>query len=295
MAQHVSDLGSNFNENLEHWGEILGTSKARNKVFQAVYSGKKKKWTADELIDKTHLGRVSVLHEGKRLAASGLLHEEKIKGRVIYSKDDRVQQHKKKIVRFAHSKSARESLPTKRRPSIGNASITIRISRQRGKARQITIDDVDSFTRAHKVKSTGWISSMISESMFRDGVKAILGELGHFADWPGEQHDIYSSKLRIGQKRYASAFAFKGPGMRGILTPGKCGKNGDQIQRLFESPAQVYFFQYHGQIAPSVIKQMEVHARLHSMHTYKEVMFGVIDGQDSQRLVLAYPSKFKAK
>src|SRR6266852_1195312 len=38
------------------------------------------------------------------------------------------------------------------------------------------------------------------------------------------------------------------PATTGPLVPGKMGKNGDQIQRLFGSPAQVFFVQYEEEI-----------------------------------------------
>jgi hypothetical protein len=292
MPSPVSDFGSNVPENIEHWAKTLGRSILRRKVFNCIYSGKKRKWTAGEIMHGTKLRRVAVLNEGKKLAANGLVHESKSNGKVVYEKDDRVHHHKKAIIRFADSAKARASIVTKRRPAGSLRLINIRVAPQRARARQISIDDIDSFSRAHNKTTNSYISRTVSESQFRDGVKAILGELGHFADWGGEQHDLFSTKVRVKGKRLTAAFAFKGPATKGILTPGKCGRNGDQIQRLLESPASVFLFQYHGQISPSVLTQMRTHAMLHSVHSRQEVLYGVIDGEDSQRLLLGYSKAF---
>jgi hypothetical protein len=90
----------------------------------------------------------------------------------------------------------------------------------------------------------------------------------------------------------SAAFAFKGHGTKGKLTPAKLGKNGDQIQRLFEAPAQVFFIQYHGQIAQSVLQQMAMLAVAKSVMSGLPIWYGIFDGQDSNRIYTAYRSLF---
>lgn len=291
MVTHVSDFGSNVNENLESWGKALGRSAKRRRVFDLIYSSQKRQWTGREIVTATGLDLVSVLHEAKKLSASGLLHEERDSGRNTYRKDSRVQHHKRSVVRFADSPSARNALPTKRRPA-GTTNVTVRIPATRAKATQISIDEIESFKKVRRVDSSELLDDDVSESDFRDGVKRVLGELGHFADWGGEQNDLFATRLRLRGKRRTTAFAFKGPATKGVLTPAKCGKNGDQIQRLLESPATVFLFQYNRQIAPSVLTQMKTHAALHSVYSRQEIFYGIIDGHDSKRLVTAYPSAF---
>jgi hypothetical protein len=94
-------------------------------------------------------------------------------------------------------------------------------------------------------------------------------------------------------KRVAAAFAFKGPGMKGVLVPGKLGKNGDQIQRLFVEDADLFIVQYVGQIASTVAQQMAVFAQAKSLSTGRKIYYGTIDGTDSARLIAAYPKAFK--
>jgi hypothetical protein len=78
----------------------------------------------------------------------------------------------------------------------------------------------------------------------------------------------------------------------GILTPGKLGKNGDQIQRLFLSPAEIFIVQYHSQIGQSVIEQMKAFATINSVREGKRAWYGIIDGDDTNRLLAANPRSF---
>jgi hypothetical protein len=93
-------------------------------------------------------------------------------------------------------------------------------------------------------------------------------------------------------KRIAAAFGLKGRGTTGKLTPKKLGKQGDQIQRLFRAPAEVFIFQYWDQIGESVCEQMKLFATAKSALEGKKIYFGEIDGQDSLRMLKAYENFF---
>ncbi|WP_338312365.1 hypothetical protein [Bradyrhizobium sp. TM239] len=159
--------------------------------------------------------------------------------------------------------------------------------------KQLTCDDVDQFSKVKKIKAAPKVR--ISESDFKKGIQKIIGQPGKFQDWGGEPNDLFTTKVSIMGKRIATAFAFKGPGKSGQLTPAKLGKNGDQIQRLFAAPADLYVVQYHDQIAQSVVEQMEAFAKVNSIHGAKMVSFMIIDGSDSNRLMAAYPREFAIK
>jgi hypothetical protein len=135
----------------------------------------------------------------------------------------------------------------------------------------------------------------IAEKRFKEGVKKIIGENGKFTDWGGEKNDLFTTKVRIKGKRIPSAFAFKGKGKKGILKPKDFGKNGDQIQRLFQSDAQLFVLQYWNQLDPSVYEQLRTFAITKSVLTGQKIYFGIIDGDDTQRLVMAYPKAFNGK
>jgi hypothetical protein len=71
------------------------------------------------------------------------------------------------------------------------------------------------------------------------------------------------------------------------------GKNGDQIQRLFKTPASVFIVQYWGQVSESVIEQMSEFAKAKSAVEGSIIYYGIIDGDDSNRLLKAYPKAFQ--
>ena len=168
----------------------------------------------------------------------------------------------------------------------------MRIPKRQLAAKSITIDDVDSFGKIQKLSATGNYIPM-PETRFKAGVAKLLGEQGSFKDWGGESRDLSSTRLKIGGRRRTAAFAFKGPGTKGKLTPGKMGKNGDQIQRLIRCPADVFFVQYWAEIDDAVIEQLRSFAELRSYFEQREIFFGIIDGVDSERLIRAYPDVFK--
>jgi len=171
--------------------------------------------------------------------------------------------------------------------------VTIKVPRTRVQARYITVDDIDSFARVQDVQVEPGDYTIIPEARFKSGVARILGEGGRFQDWGGERNDLYTNRVCIAGRRHAAAFAFKGPGTKGILTPRRMGKNGDQIQRLFRAPATVFIVQYWGQVADSIAEQMEEFAKAKSAVEGATVYFAVIDGDDSNRLLKAYPKAFR--
>lgn len=135
----------------------------------------------------------------------------------------------------------------------------------------------------------------MSENTFKTGVQTIIGQKGIFKDWGGETSDLFTTRLSVAGGRKPAAFAFKGKGLTGFLTPARMGKNGDQIQRLFIEDADVFLLQYGGQIASTVIQQMAAYAQNKSLATGRLIRYGTLDGGDSARLVTAYPNAFRTK
>jgi hypothetical protein len=145
------------------------------------------------------------------------------------------------------------------------------------------------------MKGAASLPKTMTENEFKHGIQAIVGEPGEFKDWGGEKSDLYSTRLRMNGKRLAAAFAFKGPGEKGKLVPGRMGKNGDQAQRLFQEDADVFIVQHWREIDPSVIDLLRNLAIAKSVTTGKRIWYGTIDGNDSERLRIAYPKKFNQK
>jgi hypothetical protein len=244
-----------------------------------------------QIVEKTKLTRMRVLQEAGTLAAADIVHKTEKDGELAYEQDKFFQANKKKILSLIADPKKAAAYPTKRKV-VAVLPKHVKLPTSGAKAKRVTIDDIDSFAKVKKLKANNYIGDALSEDEFKNGIKTILGELGVFKDWGGESSDLYSSQARMKGKRHTVAFAFKGPGKPGKLVPGKMGKNGDQIQRMFRQGADIFFAQHHAQIDPSVLEQMQAHAVSKSHLTGEQVYYGVIDGADSERLRLAYPEAF---
>jgi hypothetical protein len=107
-------------------------------------------------------------------------------------------------------------------------------------------------------------------------------------DWGGEDDDLYTSNLIFLHKRTPTAFALKGSGTKSkSLRIKDCGKNGDQLVRLFQAPAELFVLQYVGDIDENVIKDME--GKTQSLRAInRQASYCIINGQDTARLLQAY-------
>lgn len=97
----------------------------------------------------------------------------------------------------------------------------------------------------------------VPESAVKNALAAILGESDPPKDWGGEMCDYFSSNLEIERDRKVGAFLLKGPSRFREMEISDCGKNGDQIVRLFEVPADIYVVQHCHRIGPRVRATME--------------------------------------
>ena len=282
----VSDLLSNLSDQVVNAANILSRSPDRQKVFEAIYKGQKQEKTVQEIMKITGLSQIRVLNHGQKL---GLL-VVKVSG--AFRKKKELTTHYKKILTLARDKKRRDKVPTKVSPRTNGANTTavVTFHASAGKAVPITIEDIDSFSRAHKNATK---LPRMKEERIKKAFASIVGEGGRFKDWGGEKSDLYTNKFRVGGKRRAVAVAFKGHGTAAKLVPGKMGKNGDQIGRLFDEPAEVYLVVYCGQIDSSVVSQMQAFAIAKKATLGTKVYFGVIDADDLGRIKAGYPSHFK--
>lgn len=284
----VTDLLSNFNDQKVTAANLLGRSINRRKIFKAVYRGKKQIKTIKEIMKETGLSQIHVLKEGGKMA--GLLFEKVPNG---YKKKKDFAPRYQEIINLSVNKKRLKNIPTKTSPQINsnNLKINFTFPNSAQRARNITIDDIKSFS-----KVVGVISNIntnnFREEKIKEGFKKIIGEIGLFKDWGGEKSDLYTTKVYLKNNRIATAIAFKGRGTKGKLVPSKMGKNGDQIGRLFSEPAQLFLVVYNRQIESSIISQMQAFA-IGKAISGKNIYYGVIDGNDLNRLASAYPDFFK--
>ena len=290
----VSDKIANLNDHIANAAKAIGCSPERKKVFQAIYYGKKKIKSRDEIANATGLSKKRVLELGKTLVNNHIVSQVKIDQQVGYEKNPFYGQYKKRILGYVDQPARLNSLPTKVRPIVSNAGVRVNVSfpTKTFDIEQITVDDVASFKAVQKIQDSPEMVP-IDEKKFKEGIKRIIGEKGMFIDWGGERNDLFTTKVRIGGKRYACAFAFKGKGLTGILKPNRMGKNGDQIQRLFQSNARVFIVQYWGQIDESIYDLMKCLAISRSALYREKVFYCVIDGFDTARIGSAYKNIFK--
>jgi len=289
----VTDVRSSPFDQIYHAVKVIGRSKHRLKVFEAIYYGKKRVKTVSEVVRITKLPRIRVLQEANILANNRIIAKTKVRGELAYEKDPFYSQHKNKIISLVKHPKQLKKFPTKVTPKIEQK---LTIIRDYGKAidtKFITVDEIDSFKEVKKIKQKPKNYLPISENNFKNGLKKILGEEGEFKDWGGETDDLFTTRIVINGKRLRAAFGLKGRGTKGILTPKKMGKRGDQIQRLFRAPGEVFIIQYWGQIDESIIEQMKLFAIAKSILEQKRIYYGVIDGTDTKRLCMAYKEFFK--
>ena len=266
--QPVSDHRSNPNEQIESAVKAIGMSSQRLEVFKAIYKGKKKRKTVTEIEKATGLSKVRVLQCGGHLVGNGIATQEKVDGELCYVKDQFISTNKQKILRIVADPKKLEKLPTKSRSTLNvSHNLSISVPRAIVRARQVTIDDIDSFNNVKTIGTNIGARryTKILENDFKGGIKRILGARSTFKDWGGETNDLLTTRVTLKGNRISTAFAFKGRGKTGKLTPAKMGKNGDQIQRLFQSPADLYIVQYWGEVDQSVIDQVQSFAQLTSV------------------------------
>jgi len=295
MPINVADIRANLNENINHAVTIIGKSRDRRKVFEAIYKGKIKVKTVDDIVKETGLSRVRVLQEGGRLSANQIVDKTSKNNQTAYSKVDIYSHHKGKVLSILDNPEKSKKYPTKQKPNVSSIIYTIKVPGKNPKIKSITIDDIYSFQKVRKVitiDNSLRLDTML-ESKIKAGLKRIIGETYSFNDWGGEKNDLYTNKIVLKKgKRRIAAFAIKGRATKGTLTPKKMGKNGDQIERLVGSPAEMFFVVYHGKIDQSINSQLEAFAIGKSM-SGNTIYYGVIDGDDLNRLYQAYQKCFE--
>ncbi|MCI0695184.1 hypothetical protein L0337_24640 [candidate division KSB1 bacterium] len=293
MTLPVTDIRSNHQDQIAHAIKVLGRSKDRIAVFVELHRGKKRIKTVTELSRLTRLSRKRVLEEAKKLDHKQIIKQTKRNGDIAYERDDFYYAQKRQILSLVKNSKKFKQFPTKYSPRIPSVKVSISAPKSLVRTATITVDDIESFAKVRKIKTAPSSLSML-EKRFKRGIQLIIREPGSFKDWGGENSDLYTTRLKINGARHSSALAFKGKATRGVLTPARMGKNGDQIQRLFVEDAEVYIVQYGQRIAPSVLQQMAVYAQAKSLTTGKKIFYGIIDGYDSSRIVAAYPKLFKS-
>jgi hypothetical protein len=151
------------------------------------------------------------------------------------------------------------------------------------------IEMIDNFSRIRGIparRSKPDLSQLrtIPEEAIKSAFAEIIGEPTVPKDWGGERSDLFSSNVQLDGRRISAAFAFKGPAQFKPMTLAQLGKNGDQIDRLFSEPADLFVLQHCHEITPPVRATMRAYAQ--QMGRLR--LFCIIDGYDTKRILSAY-------
>lgn len=161
---------------------------------------------------------------------------------------------------------------------------------RRAFCRRIYVEDIDTFGKVKGVKPKSVWKSVplrISELEIKELLADIVGEKFVPKDWSGEKSDLYSSLVEFGGNRLSTAFMLKGPSVR-KLTIDKCGKRGNQLQRLVREPARLYVVQHIGEIDTDVIELLETLVSNRSQQKMEGLYYCIMDGVDTARVLKAY-------
>lgn len=155
---------------------------------------------------------------------------------------------------------------------------------------ELFVEDIDSFREAQSIQPQE-VKALLPLNLPEDEIQTffeeIIGENFHQEDWGGELNDLVTSQVKVDGKRIRAAFLLKGSGTKGKLTIAKCGKNGDQIERLVEAPVDLYVIQHVGEIAQRVIYYLRSKVQLKVSEGQKCQMC-ILDGTDTARILKAY-------
>jgi hypothetical protein len=124
----------------------------------------------------------------------------------------------------------------------------------------------------------------IPERDIKTALVEILGEETVPKDWGGEQSDLFTTNLSVDGRRMSAAFLLKGPARFSEMKMTHLGKNGDQIVRLFQEPADLLVLQHCHKVSTAVRTTMRAFAST----TNNLRHFTILDGYDTIRLLQAY-------
>lgn len=154
---------------------------------------------------------------------------------------------------------------------------------------EIHIDSIDNFSAVlnynpRRSKSSLTALKNIPEKDIKKALAEIINEPHVPKDWGGETSDLFSSYVSINKQRISTAFALKGPAKFKPMTMAELGKNGDQISRLYQEPADLLIVQHCHEITNDVRTVMRAFSnQIHNLRKYC-----IIDGYETLRILEAY-------
>lgn len=155
---------------------------------------------------------------------------------------------------------------------------------------ELFIEDIDSFAKARDVNPRQvkrLVPLKLSEDQIRAFFEEIIGATVRRQESDEHTTGVFTAQVKLGGERLSAAFLLKGKGTKGKLTIKKCEKDGGQIVRLVEVPADLYVIQHVDGVDERVIRDLK--EKIESINTQgKSCRMCVIDGTDTARILLAY-------
>jgi hypothetical protein len=144
------------------------------------------------------------------------------------------------------------------------------------------LEDFDEFERVTErtLPEDYSIMRRIPEIGFKRALARILIDRPQ-SDWGGETSDHFTTHLHLGGKRVTAAFLLKGPANFTPMTLRHLGKNGDQLIRLVQEPADIFFVQHCHEITPAVRTMI----RALAVQPGSPRRYCCIDGRESLRFL----------
>jgi hypothetical protein len=156
----------------------------------------------------------------------------------------------------------------------------------------IQMADIDSFSRVRNIgaKDVANFSNPLDllEDIVEQIIASIIGEVYRITDWAGENDDMFTAQMVLNGRNIRASFLLKGSGLRGPLKPKNLGKNGDQITRMMDQPAELFVVQHVNRIDPSVRKQLSDSVIARRAEGNQAAVGTVWDGIDTARMGVAY-------
>jgi hypothetical protein len=159
---------------------------------------------------------------------------------------------------------------------------------------RLYVEDIESFQKVRDVNPATVLYALKNgyldrpEDAIQTALERILSVPMHKKDWGGEQNDLYTGNVMIAGARRETAFLLKGNGLKKTTMEIRdCGRNGDQLLRLFNSPARLFIVQFVGNISESVVADIDGKVR-QARTAGREAWYCIIDGQDTARVLKAY-------
>jgi hypothetical protein len=156
---------------------------------------------------------------------------------------------------------------------------------------EVFVDSIDNFEAVREIPTPSTKALQVLREIPERDIKLafaqIIGEPDVPKDWGGERSDLYTTYLRIQGTRISSAFMFKGPsgGQKfREMRIGDLGKNGDQVERLCNEPADMMVVQHCHKIGSAVRNTV----RAFCNQVGRQRRYCLIPGSDTLRVLKAY-------